>query len=40
MIEDVTGMKYFTGYAYKTLYDWDQYFESIVQIYMDGLLII
>jgi putative isomerase len=29
-----TGLEYFTGYAYKTLYDWDQYFESIVQIYM------
>jgi putative isomerase len=29
-----TGKEYFTGYAYKTLYDWDQYFESIVQIYM------
>ena len=34
MTEDATGMKYFTGYSYKTLYDWDQYFESIVQIYM------
>lgn len=34
MVEDVTGMSYFTGYEYKTLYDWDQYFESIVQIYM------
>lgn len=29
-----TGRPYFTGYSYKTLYDWDQYFESIVQIYM------
>jgi putative isomerase len=29
-----TGRQYFTGYSYKTLYDWDQYFESIVQIYM------
>jgi hypothetical protein len=29
-----TGRDYFTGYAYKTLYDWDQYFEAIVQIYM------
>jgi len=29
-----TGRKYFTGYSYKTLYDWDQYFESIVQVYM------
>lgn len=32
--ESDTGRDYFTGYAYKTLYDWDQYFESIVQIYM------
>ena len=32
--DDDTGKDYFTGYAYKTLYDWDQYFESIVQIYM------
>ncbi|MHA4807454.1 amylo-alpha-1,6-glucosidase [Flavitalea flava] len=29
-----TRKTYFTGYDYKTLYDWDQYFESIVQIYM------
>jgi len=29
-----TGLAYFTGYSYKTLYDWDQYFESLVQIYM------
>lgn len=29
-----TKRDYFTGYAYQTLYDWDQYFESIVQIYM------
>jgi putative isomerase len=29
-----TGRIYFTGYSYKTLYDWDQYFETIVQIYM------
>jgi len=29
-----TNRDYFTGYAYKTLYDWDQYFEAIVQIYM------
>lgn len=34
MTDDATGRKYFTGYSYKTLYDWDQYFESIVQIYM------
>lgn len=29
-----TGRQYFTGYEYKTLYDWDQYFEAIIQIYM------
>ena len=23
LIEEVSGLKYFTGYAYKTLYDWD-----------------
>lgn len=34
LTEPVTGRKYFTGYSYETLYDWDQYFESIVQIYM------
>lgn len=34
MIEPVSGLEYFTGYEYKTLYDWDQFFEAIVQIYM------
>lgn len=35
ILQDTDTRKfYFTGYAYKTLYDWDQYFESIVQIYM------
>jgi hypothetical protein len=29
-----TGRTYFTGYQYRTLYDWDQYFEAIVQAYM------
>lgn len=33
-IEPITGKSYFTGYEYKTLYDWDQYFEAIVQLYM------
>lgn len=33
--DEDTQRDYFTGYAYKTLYDWDQYFETIVQIYMD-----
>jgi len=30
----VNGKAYYTGYSYKALYDWDQYFEAIVQIYM------
>jgi len=34
LVEPDTGLAYFTGYSYKTLYDWDQYFEAIVQIYM------
>ena len=34
LVEPDTGRTYFTGYSYKTLYDWDQYFEAIVQIYM------
>jgi hypothetical protein len=34
LVETDTGRAYFTGYSYKTLYDWDQYFEAIVQIYM------
>ena len=29
--EPKTGLKFFTGYAYETLYDWDQYFEAIPQ---------
>jgi hypothetical protein len=32
--DDDTGKDYFTGYSYKTLYDWDQYFEAIIQTYM------
>ena len=31
--DDATGLPYFTGYSYNVLYDWDQYFEAIVQIY-------
>ena len=34
MTDSVSQLPYFTGYSYRTLYDWDQYFESIVQIYM------
>lgn len=29
-----TGKEYYTGYEYATLYDWDQYFETIVQLYL------
>lgn len=29
-----TGLSYYTGYQYRTLYDWDQYFEAILQYYM------
>ena len=29
-----SGREYFTGYDYETLYDWDQYFEAIVQLYV------
>ena len=32
--DSVTGKEYFTGYEYRTLYDWDQYFESIVELYL------
>ncbi len=34
LTEPVSGRNYFTGYAYRTFYDWDQYFEAITQIYM------
>lgn len=30
---DETGLVHFTGYQNTTLYDWDQYFEGIVQLY-------
>jgi len=32
--DDKTGLKYFTGYSYHTLYDWDQYFETLVQLHL------
>ncbi|MEL7239585.1 MAG: trehalase family glycosidase, partial [Planctomycetota bacterium] len=32
--ENQTGLPYFTGYSYDTLYDWDQYFEAVVQLYL------
>jgi len=33
-VDAKSNKQYFTGYSYNTLYDWDMYFESIVQIYM------
>lgn len=27
-----TGLEFFTGYSYNTLYDWDSYFEGIIQL--------
>lgn len=27
-----TGLPFYTGYKYQTLYDWDQYFEAIIQL--------
>ena len=32
--EPNTQLAYYTGYSYATLYDWDQYFEGIIQLYM------
>lgn len=29
-----TGRDYFTGYSYNTFFDWDQYFDAIVQLYV------
>src|ERR1700729_2165541 len=29
-----SGRKFFTGYSWKTLFDWDQYFESIIQMHV------
>ncbi|NLG25361.1 MAG: hypothetical protein GX558_08390 [Clostridiales bacterium] len=34
LTDEETGLKYYSGYQYRTLYDWDQYFEAILQIYM------
>ncbi len=33
-MHEATGKKYYTGYEYTTLYDWDQYFENIVLFYL------
>lgn len=32
--DEATGKAFFTGYSYGTLYDWDQYFEGIIQLYL------
>lgn len=29
-----SGLQFYTGYSYDTLYDWDQYFEAIMQLAM------
>lgn len=29
-----TNKQYYTGYEYETLYDWDQYFETLIQLYL------
>ena len=34
LLNEETGRRFFTGYKYRTLYDWDQYFEGILQLYM------
>ena len=34
LVDDATGLEYFTGYSYKRLYDWDQYFEAIILQYL------
>lgn len=32
--DEKTGRKYFSGYHYATLYDWDQLFDGITQLYL------
>lgn len=32
--DNKTGMKFYSGYTYDSLYDWDMYFEALLQIYM------
>jgi len=34
LVDPDTGLEYFTGYAYQTLYDWDQYFEGLALVHM------
>lgn len=33
-VDEASQKPYYSGYEYKTLYDWDQYFETIVQLYL------
>ena len=33
LTDGISGLDYYTGYSYETLYDWDQYFEAILQLY-------
>ena len=33
-LEESLHKEYYTGYEYATLYDWDQYFEGIVELYL------
>ena len=32
VLDERTGREFYTGYAYRTLYDWDLYFEAILQL--------
>lgn len=34
LLDRSSGLDYYTGYSYETLYDWDQYFEAILQLYV------
>jgi hypothetical protein len=34
LTDSATGLQFYSGYKYKTLYDWDQYFDTIIEIYM------
>lgn len=33
LIDECTGLEYYSGYPYKALFDWDLYFETIIQMY-------
>ncbi len=33
-LQDTDQVPFFTGYEYGTLYDWDQYFEGLIQLYI------